>query len=143
MLTFEESIRFVRIQERLRIATFHEIRKDGGHKSSEGAMSISFVLPPVLDDDRSPYWTVEAYSYLLNPEGRIKRWSGKTASEAISKAEDGVESWCHISEMESFGEAMGFNKDTDSEFYYDYPNPANVEAQEASNFEAHFKERGE
>lgn len=102
MISFEESIRLVRIQERLRNATYHELRKDGHHKSSEGAMSISFNLPPVVGDKDAPYWTVEAYSYLLCPDGRSQTWIGVTAGEAIGKAEDAVAKWCFAAEMEQF-----------------------------------------
>ena len=102
MLTFEETARFIKIQERLRNATYHELSKDGGGKSSEGALSISFCLPPVVGDERQPYWSVETYSYLLNPDGRTKSWEGRSAVEAIGKAEDAIASWCMMSEMEQF-----------------------------------------
>lgn len=102
MISFEESVRLVRIQERLRNATYHELRKDGHHKSSEGAMSISLNLPAVVGDKEAPYWAVEAYSYLLCPDGRSKTWTGASAAEAISKAEDDVKSWCFAAEMEQF-----------------------------------------
>ena len=55
MISFEESVRLVRVQERIRSATYHEIKKDGHHKSSEGAVTLSFVLPPVVGDDRDQY----------------------------------------------------------------------------------------
>lgn len=106
MVAFDEAVRFVRIQDRLRAATYHELNKEGGGKSSEGAMSLSLNLPAVVGDDREPYWAVEAYSYLLCPEGRSKTWFGKTAAEAISKAEDDVASWCASSEMEMFERAI-------------------------------------
>lgn len=102
MMTFDETTRFIRIQERLRNATYHELRKDGHHKSSEGALSIAFCLPPVVGDKEGPSWVVEAYSYLLCPDGRSGSWSGKTAAEAIAKAEDAMDKWCFASEMEQF-----------------------------------------
>lgn len=102
MLTFEETVRFIRVQERLRSCTFHELKKDGHHKSSEGALSISFCLPPVVGDRDEPYWHVEAFSYLLCPDGRSGEWIGKTAAEAIAKAEDAIDKWCFASEMEMF-----------------------------------------
>src|SRR5690606_4415081 len=97
--------------ERLRNATLHELRKDGHHKSSEGALSISLNLPPVVGDDREPYWYVEAYSYLLCPDGRQAGWQGKTAAEAIAKAEDAIEKWCFSSEMEQVGDWFGHPTD--------------------------------
>ena len=112
MIHFDEAIRLARLQERLRTATFHELRKDGHHKSSEGAVSLSINLPPVLSDDRDPYWAVEAFSYLLCPDGRSASWIGKTAAEAISKAEDAVKQWCLGSEMEMFELAMSPIPDT-------------------------------
>lgn len=102
MIGFEESVRLIRIQERLRRCTYHEIRKDGHHKSSEGAMNIAFHLPAVVGDDKEPYWSVEAFSYLLCPDGRTGEWFGKTAAEAIAKAEDAIEKWCFKAEMEIF-----------------------------------------
>ena len=101
MISFEETFRLVRIRERIRNATYHELKKDGHHKSSEGAMSISFNLPAIFGDEE-PYWAVEAYSYVLCDEGRSKTWIGKTPAEAIAKAEDDVEKWCFESEMEQF-----------------------------------------
>jgi len=109
MISFDEATRFIRMQERLRNATYHEMRKDGMHKSSEGAMSISFNLPPVVGDERDPYWSVEAYSYLLCTDGRSQTWIGKSAGEAIGKAEDAVANWCMSAEMEQFGQAMGLD----------------------------------
>jgi hypothetical protein len=106
MMTFDEAARLVRLQERLRNATYHEMRKDGHHKSSEGAVSLAFCLPPVVGDRADPYWAVEAYSYLLCPDGRTGTWTGKTAAEAIAKAEDAIEKWCFQSEMEQFGSMM-------------------------------------
>ena len=102
MINFEDTARLVRMQERLRNATYHEIRKDGHHKSSEGALSISFNLPAVVGDEEAPYWAIEAYSYLLCPEGRVKTWMGRTATEAIGKAEDDIRQWCMGAEMEQF-----------------------------------------
>jgi hypothetical protein len=120
MISFEESIRLVRIQERLRNATFHEIRKDGHHKSSEGAVTLSLVLPPVVGDDRDPYWTVDLWSYVLCPDARSKVFTGRTAGEAISKAEDAAREWCTVSEMEQFERAMGMDE-PDEDFNHDHP----------------------
>lgn len=117
MMAFDEAARLVRLQERLRNATYHEMRKDGHHKSSEGAVSLSFHLPPVVGDREAPYWAVEAYSYLLCPEGRSASWSGASAAEAISKAEDAIRLWCMNSEMEQFGEQMGMTPDADDGEY--------------------------
>jgi hypothetical protein len=110
-ISFEEAARFIRVQERLRSATWHELRKEGGGKSSEGAMSLSFNLPPVVGDDKEPYWAVEAYSYLLCPQARSETWIGKSAGEAIGKAEDDVEKWCFAAEMEMFERANGIGPD--------------------------------
>jgi hypothetical protein len=101
MIPFDEAFRLVRIRERIRNATYHELQKDGHHKSGEGAMSISFNLPAIFGDEK-PYWAVEAYSYVLCPEGRSKTWIGQTAAEAIAKAEDDVAKWCFEAEMEQF-----------------------------------------
>lgn len=114
MMNFDESVRLIRLHERLRNATYHELRKDGHHKSSEGALSISFCLPPVVGDDKEPSWVVEAYSYLLCPGGgRSDTWTGKTAAEAIAKAEDAIEKWCFAPEMEQFDSAMNSPSDDD------------------------------
>ena len=113
MMCFDESARLVRLQERLRTATFHEMRKDGHHKSSEGAVSLAFCRPSVVGDKTEPYWCVEAYSYLLCPDGRSGSWTGNTAAEAIAKAEDAIQSWCMPSEMEQFGALMGVEPDAD------------------------------
>lgn len=102
MIPFETAQRLIRMQERLRNATYHELKKDGHHKSSEGAMELCFHLPSVLDRSERPSWSVWAYSYLLCRDGRSKRWFGQTAEEAISKAEDEIEKWCFTSEMEEF-----------------------------------------
>lgn len=128
MIGFEETARFVRIQERLRNATYHELNKEGGGKSSEGALSLTFQLPPVVGDDRAPYWVVEAFSYLLCPDGRTASWTGKTAGEAISKAEDAIERWCFASEMEQFERSIGIEHDP--EFDETRPSPRASEAEE-------------
>ena len=107
MISFDDSVRLVRLQERIRAATYHELRKDGHHKSSEGNVCLSFTLPPVVGDTREPYWCVEVYSYLLCTNGRSDSWTGKTAAEAIGKAEDAVNQWCFSSEMEMFSLARG------------------------------------
>lgn len=109
MIGFEESVRLARLQERLRSATYHELSKDGGGKSSEGAINLSFCLPPVVGDDRNPSWTIEVFSYLLCPDGRRETWVGASALEAISKAEDVVARWCFASEMEMFEAAHGLD----------------------------------
>lgn len=101
MLDFEIAQRIARMQERIRSATFHEIRKDGAHKSAEGRVSLAFVLPPVVGDTREPEWLVEVFSYVLGP-GRNHEFRGKSALEAIAKAEDAVADWCELSEMEIF-----------------------------------------
>jgi len=69
----------------------------------------------VVGDDRDPYWAVECFSYLLCPSGRRDTWTGKTAGEAIGKAEDGVRDWCLSSEMEMFEKAMGAAPDDEED----------------------------
>ena len=113
MISFEEAFRLANLQARVRNATFHEMKKDGHHKSSEGAVALSFCLPPVVGDDRAPYWSVEVYSYLLCPQARSETWVGKSAAEAISKAEDAISNWCISSEMEQFATALGIKDDDD------------------------------
>lgn len=114
MIDFSEGVRLARLQERLRAATYHQLRKDGHHKSSEGAVSLSFNLPAVVSDERDPYWSLEVYSYLLCPDARSKTWIGKSAAEVISKAEDGVHDWCFAAEMEMFEQSIGGSPDDDS-----------------------------
>lgn len=116
MIDFSEAVRLARLQERIRTATYHELRKDGHHKSSEGSISLSFNLPPVVGDERDPYWSLEVYSYLLCPDGRTKTWTGKSAAEVIGKAEDGVREWCFGAEMEMFEAAVGGPPDDGSPF---------------------------
>ena len=101
MIDFDTAQRLIRMQERLRTATYHELRKEGGGKSSEGAISLSFCLPAVVSDERDPSWTIEVYSYILGPH-RNHTFHGKTAAEAISKPEDAVSEWCFGTEMEMF-----------------------------------------
>lgn len=124
MIGFDEAMRLARMQERLRAATYHELQKDGHHKSSEGAVTLSFVLPPVVGDDRDPYWTVDVYSYLLCPHARHENWNGRTAGEAIGKAEDAVSKWCFAAEMEQFNRLYG--PDPDPEFDGYHPAPADL-----------------
>lgn len=106
MLDFDTTQRLIRMQERLRTATYHELRKDGGGKSSEGAMELCFHMPAVVGDREAPSWSVWAYSYLLCPDGREGRWFGATPAEAISKAEDAIGRWCFGAEMEMFSAVM-------------------------------------
>lgn len=123
MIDFDTAVRLGLLQERIRNATWWTIKNDGGpHKSSEGAITLSFVLPPVVGDDRDPYWTVELWSYLLCEEGRRKTVSGKTAAEAISKAEDVAEVWCFAAEMAQFEQRMGV---PDEDFADEHPAPKN------------------
>lgn len=102
MTDMESATRLAIIQQRLIAATFREIKKDGHHKSSEGSMTLSMHLPNAFSQSEGVTWSVEAYSYLLNPDGRLQTWFGKTASEAISKAEDAISDWVMMSEMEEF-----------------------------------------
>ena len=106
MMAFDEAARLVRLQERIKAATLHELRKDGHHKSSEAHVSISFNLPAMFADDQRPYWEVEAWSYVLCDEGRSGSWRAHSAAEAIAKAEDAVGKWCLMPEMEQFGAFM-------------------------------------
>lgn len=115
MIGFEEALRLARLQERIRSATYHELRKDGHHKSDEGFVSLAINLPPVVGGERAPYWTVEVWSYLLCPEGRSKTWRGLSPAEAIGKAEDAVGDWCFMPEMEMFETAMGGPPDDDGD----------------------------
>lgn len=112
-MNFNEIARLVRLRERLRNSTYHELKKDGHHKSSEGAVSLSFHMPPVVGGDEEIYWSVDVYSYLLCPEGRSKSWIGATAIEAICKAEDDVKKWCMESEMEQFEDMASGDVDAD------------------------------
>ena len=105
MIDFEISQRLVRMQERLRTATFHEIRDGGGHKRSEGAVSLAFCLPPVVGDREAPHWEVAVYSYVLGPD-RNHLFTATSALEAIAKAEDAVATWCARPEMEMFEAAF-------------------------------------
>ena len=109
MINFEESVRLVCLQERVRSATYHEMRKNGHHKSSEGHVSLAFNLPAVIGDDRDPYWSLEVYSYLLCPHGRSETWTGRSAAEVIAQGEVAIGKWCMSAEMEQFGERMGIN----------------------------------
>lgn len=122
MISFDESMRLARLQERVRAATYHELRKDGHHKSSEGHVSLAFNLPAVVNDERDPYWSLEVYSYLLCPQARSETWIGKSAAEVISKAEDAIKSWCFSAEMEMFELAIGAPPDDGS--------PADTDADE-------------
>lgn len=107
MIDFSEATRLARLQERVRRATYHEISKDGHHKSSEGHVSLAFNLPAVVSDDRDPYWSLEVYSYLLCPDARSDTWTGASAAEVIGKAEDAIARWCMTAEMEMFEQSVG------------------------------------
>jgi hypothetical protein len=109
MIDIENMQRLLVLHERLRTATYHELKKDGHCKSAEGAMEITISLPNAFEQDRRPTWSVMAYSYILCPEGRSETWFGKTPAEAIGKAEDAINKWLFQSE----GEMMGL-LDTDS-----------------------------
>ncbi len=103
MINAEDNIRLAVLSQRLIAATYREIRKpDVIHKSSEGAVSISMHLPNAFEQSSGIVWVVEAYSYLFCPDGRSDSWTGKSPSEAISKAEDAVSSWVFMSEMDEF-----------------------------------------
>jgi hypothetical protein len=104
MIDFEVATRLIAIRERLRAATWRCIKKDGHHKMDEGSVSLSFHMPPVVGDERENTWSVSVYSYVLNPDGRIGEWSGRTSLEAIAKAEDEIARWCFASELEEFEE---------------------------------------
>lgn len=102
MADVETLARLTATHQRLIAATYREIKKDGHHKSSEAAMSLTMCLPNAFSQHEGVTWMVEAYSYLLNPEGRLQTWHGKTAAEAVSKAEDAISDWVMMSEMEEF-----------------------------------------
>lgn len=115
MIGFDEAARLVRLQERVKAATLHELRKDGHHKSGEAHVSLAFNLPAMFADDQRPYWSIEVFSYVLCDVGRSQTWTGHTAAEAIAKAEDGVGKWCLMPEMEQFEAFMGGQDAPDEE----------------------------
>lgn len=111
MINFEISQRLVRMHERLRACTYSAIRRDGHHKSSEGCISLSFNLPAVVSDEKDPYWVVEVYSYLFCPGAREESFRGKTALEAIAKAEGALDRWLMAEEMSIWSRDMGMDDD--------------------------------
>ena len=102
MLDAETAMRLAAVHQRLIAATFREIKKDGHHKSAEASMAISMHLPNAFEQSEGITFSVEAYSYLLNPDGRLSSWIGRTAAEAVSKAEDAISQWVSQSEFEEF-----------------------------------------
>lgn len=102
MIDIECAMRLAAVHQRLIQATYREIKKDGHHKSSEASMTVSMHLPNAFEQGEGPLFSVEAYSYLLNPDGRLQTWRGKTMQEAVSKAEDAISDWVMMSEMEEF-----------------------------------------
>ena len=65
---------------------------DGHHKSYEGAMDVTFCFDNYFNADNT-YDTelvkIELHCYLLI-NGRHEEWEGRTFSEALDKAEEGI-----------------------------------------------------
>lgn len=109
-MSFDEAVRLVRLRDRVIAATREALRADGMHKSSEAAVSASFNLPSMFDDDQSAYWGIEVYSYVVGPS-RNHSWFGKTLTEALAKAEEAVSAWCMPYEMERMDRLMSHASD--------------------------------
>lgn len=106
MLDFEINQRIARLQERVIRSTLYELKSDGGHKSSEAAISVSMHIPNMFQQEAGIEWSIEVYSYVLGPNRR-HYFLGKTIGEAVSKAEDAVNSWCTPSEFRMMDEMCG------------------------------------
>ena len=111
MLTPEDTVRLHQIHQRLIAATYREIKKDSHHKSSEASMTLMMHLPNAFNQERGISWRVEAYSYLLNQDESLSSWDGRTAAEAIAKAEDAISVWVMASEYEEFDRFMRNSED--------------------------------
>lgn len=109
-MSFDEAARVVRLRERVIWATREALKADGLHKSSEAHTSVSFNLPSMFDDDKSHYWGVEIYSYVIGPS-RNHSWFGKTLAEALAKAEAAVDKWCFRYEMQAFERSVEHSSD--------------------------------
>ena len=104
-MDLKDSIRLVKLQERVRRSTLTALKEDGHHKSSEATVSAELTLPGMFSDDQEPYWTVMVWSYVLGPE-RQHTWSASSLSEALALAEADVTKWCFSWEMKEFESAF-------------------------------------
>lgn len=78
----------------LRQKVFDKIREvdDGCHKSYEGAMDVLFSFKNIYESDsveETDVVEIQLHCYLL-VSGRRATWHGKTFSEALDKAEEGI-----------------------------------------------------
>lgn len=93
----EEWQRFFRLRQRV-FAAIEKIvtdpEDDGHHKSYEGAMTVRICFDNyfIADSVYDTYWVrIELNCYLLFDDSHIW-WGGQTFSEALDKAEDGINS---------------------------------------------------
>lgn len=79
--------RLVNLRERLFTYIKKALEEDECCKSNEGAFELH--MPSYLDSE----WRVVLHCYVIGPN-RHYMWSGSTFDEAVTKAENAVNSWC-------------------------------------------------
>jgi hypothetical protein len=113
-MTIDESMRIAVVQQRLFRCIQDELKRDGHHKSYEGAIDVSLSLPNVFEQERGPRWTLEFHCYLLC-DGRHQSFTARTLPETVSQFEVWANEICAPYEMERFARDMGMLEDEDGE----------------------------
>lgn len=88
--------RFQKLRKKVMDGIAEALREDNGCKSYEGAFEIIADFPTYFDDENATRgaegYTIKLHCYVLGP-GRHYEWCGKTFAEAITKAEQDIDSW--------------------------------------------------
>jgi hypothetical protein len=116
MLTNDQAIRLGRMQERIYRCIEEELDRDPHHKSYEGALEITMGLPNIFSRGDGPTYTISLHAYVLSTvSGRHEHWAGKTLSDALAKAEQGIDDICQDYEFARFARQMDAMCDDDCE----------------------------
>lgn len=113
-MDMELATRITRAQQRLYRCIEDELRRDGHHKSYEGAVEVTMSLPNYFEQHQGITWLVEFHCYVLC-NGRHETWHGKTLAEAVAQFEAWSDKVAMPYEMTRFERDMGLNEDEPGE----------------------------
>lgn len=106
-MTIDEAMRLASLREQLFRCIEDELKKDGMHKSYEGAIDVTLSFPPIFERSNQPEWTITWHCYIVPESGRHHSWSGRTLAEAIAVAEAAARKIAFPYEMERFERDVG------------------------------------
>lgn len=113
-MNLEAMARVFRAQQRIYRCIEDCLKEDGHHKSYEGAMEVSLVLPNMFEQERGLVWSITLHCYLLC-DGRHETWSGKSLEECCAQMEAWADRELAEYEQKRWARDMGLNMDEEGE----------------------------